>query len=128
VDNVRLNRLFGSDYITTDDDPREGWRVVVQQPTLHDDALSTNEDSLVSTTAQSLLGNDTNVVNAFGALRFTGVSREGTSATLISPATASSHTIREAASTGSPKANLPPIRSVTRSIPAMARKRSEPFG
>src|SRR4029450_1282378 len=54
VDNGRLNRLFGSDYITTDADPKEGWRVVVQQPTLHDDALSTNEDSLVSTTAQSL--------------------------------------------------------------------------
>jgi VCBS repeat-containing protein len=50
----------------------------VQQPTLHDDALSTNEDGVVSTTAQALLGNDINVVNSFGALRFTGVSREGT--------------------------------------------------
>jgi hypothetical protein len=65
VDNVRLNRLFGSDYVVADDDPKAGWRVVVQQPTLRDDALSTNEDDLVTTTAQALLDNDTHVVDAF---------------------------------------------------------------
>jgi VCBS repeat-containing protein len=50
----------------------------VQQPTLRDDALSTNEDSLVTTTAQALFGNDTSVATASGPLRIIGLNREGT--------------------------------------------------
>ena len=78
IDNLRLSRLFGDDYVVVDGEPKAGWRVVVQQPTLRDDALSTNEDTLLTTTAQTLLGNDTNVVDAFGALRIVGINREGT--------------------------------------------------
>ena len=77
VDNVRLNRLFGGDYVVADDDPKAGWRILVQQPTLRDDALLTNEDSLVTTTAQALFGNDTSVATASGPLRIIGLNRQG---------------------------------------------------
>jgi VCBS repeat-containing protein len=78
IDNLRLSRVFRDDYVVVDGEPKEGWRVVVQQPTLRDDALSINEDGFVTTTAQTLLGNDTNIVDALDALRIVGVNRGGT--------------------------------------------------
>ena len=75
VDNVRLARSFGDDYAVVDSGA--GWRTLVQRPTLRDDTLTVSEDATASTTARTLLANDTDP-DPFDPMGISGIDRQGT--------------------------------------------------
>lgn len=75
VDNVFIGRTFDDSYV--DVDSGDGWRVVVQKPSVGDDTLMTTEDSRAMTTALALLANDVDP-DPFDAMRITGIDNEGT--------------------------------------------------
>ena len=48
VDNVRIDRTFGSDYVVLDTTADGAGRVLVLPPSLHDDKLATSENAPVT--------------------------------------------------------------------------------
>jgi VCBS repeat-containing protein len=77
IDNVRINRQFGADYMVIDGTAEGSWRTLVQRPIARDDALTVGEDAVVTTTAASLLANDTDP-DPFDPMGVTGIDRAGT--------------------------------------------------
>jgi VCBS repeat-containing protein len=75
VDNVRRDRTFGDEYAVVDSGA--GWRTLVQKAVLRDDVLVTSEDSRITTTALTLLANDTDP-DPFDPMGIVGLDRLGT--------------------------------------------------
>ncbi len=72
IDNVRINRQFGADWVAIGGTEDGAWRTVVQGAVARDDALNVGEDAAVTTTFAALLANDTDP-DPFDKMSITGI-------------------------------------------------------
>ncbi len=72
IDNVRINRQFGANWVAIGGTEDGAWRTVVQGAVARDDALNVGEDAAVTTTFAALLANDTDP-DPFDKMSITGI-------------------------------------------------------